>query len=260
MKSFTPETKYYKSYEDDFVESKNQSVSLKENYKWIHTNPIYRAVSWIIYGIAWAIIRITFPIVYGMKVKNKEVFKPHKKQGFFVYGNHTQMIGDVFKSPYVVWNKRSYVIASPANLGIPVIGKILPSLGALTIPTDFKRMKAFMDAIHTRIEQKHVVCIYPEAHLWPYYTKIRPFPETSFKFPVSENKPSFTITTTYQKRKYRKKPKVTCYVDGPFWPDKTLSRKERAKKLHDEVYNTMVERSKNSTYDYVIYKESDDKQ
>ena len=111
---------------------------------------------------------------------------------------------------------------------------------------------------HALLEQKHCVSIYPEAHLWPYYTGIRQFPETSFKFPVNENKPSFTITTTYQKRKHRKKPRVTLFVDGPFWPDKTLSKKERAKKLHDEIYNTMVERSKNSTYDYVIYKKADE--
>ena len=130
MKNHIQETKYYKTFEEDFVESKDQNIKMKENYKWIHSNPIYIAVSWIIYGIAWVIIRIAFPIAYGFKVENKEVLKPFKKQGYFVYGNHTQMIGDVFKSPYVVWNKRSYVIASPANLGIPVIGKILPSLGA----------------------------------------------------------------------------------------------------------------------------------
>ena len=89
---------------------------------------------------------------------------------------------------------------------------------------------------------------------YPYYTGIRPFPETSFKFVVNENAPAFCITTTYQKRKHRKKPGVTLFVDGPFWPDKTLSRKDRAKKLHDEIYETMLERSKNSTYDYIVYK------
>ena len=257
MKKFTPETKYYKSFGDDFVESADQGIKLKKNFKWIHTNPIYRATSWIIYGIAWLIIRIAFPIAYGIRVKNKEVLKPYKKQGYFVYGNHTQMIGDVFKVPYVAKNKRAYVIASPANLGIPVIGKILPCLGAITIPTDFDKMRDFTNAIQTRIKQKHVISIYPEAHLWPYYTGIRPFPETSFKFPVNEDAPAFCVTTTYQKRKHRKKPRVTLYVDGPFVPDKDLNKKDRVKKLHDEIYNTMVERSKNSNYEYVIYKKAE---
>ena len=258
MKEFKPETKYYKSFEDDFVESMDQDYKLKENYKWIHTNPIYRFFSWVIYGIAWVIIRFAFPIAYGIKVKNRKVIKPYKKMGYFYFGNHTQMLGDVFKAPYVAKSKRVYVIAAPANLGVPVIGRILTSLGAITIPTDFEHMKDFTNAIHTRIEQKHCVSIYPEAHLWPYYTGIRPFPETSFKFVVNENAPAFCITTTYQKRKHRKKPRVTLFVDGPFWPDKTLSRNDRAKKLHDEIYQTMLERSKESTYDYVIYKKSED--
>ena len=255
MKEYTPETKYYKSYEDDFVESSKQEYKLKENFKWIHKNPIYRATSWFIYGIAWLSIRIAFPIAYGIRVKNKEVLKQYKKQGYFFFGNHTQMIGDVFKAPYVAKSKRVYVIASPANLGIPVIGKILPCLGAITIPTDFNKMHDFTDAIHSRIEQKHCVSIYPEAHLWPYYTGVRPFPETSCKFVINEDVPAFSITTTYQKRKHRKKPRVTLYVDGPFVPDKELDKKDRIKKLHDEIYNTMVERSKLSTYDYVIYEQ-----
>ena len=48
MKEFKPETKYYKSFEDDFVKSMDQDYKLKENYKWIHTNPIYRFFSWVI--------------------------------------------------------------------------------------------------------------------------------------------------------------------------------------------------------------------
>ena len=58
------------------------------------------------------------------------------------------------------------------------------------------------DAIKKRIEQKKCVVIYPEAHVWEYYTKIRPFPSTSFKFPVNCDVPAFCMTTTYYKRKF----------------------------------------------------------
>lgn len=30
--------RYYNTYEDDFVESKNQNYKLKDNYKWIKNN------------------------------------------------------------------------------------------------------------------------------------------------------------------------------------------------------------------------------
>ena len=60
------------------------------------------------------------------------------------------------------------------------------------------------------------------------------------------------MTTTYQKG--RKKPKITIYFDGPFYPDNLDNKKEKIKNLHDKVYNNMVENSKHSTYSYITYK------
>ena len=42
-------------------------------------------------------------------------------------------------------------------------------------------------------------------------------------------------------------------LDGPFWPDDSLKKKERQQHLRDQVYACMTERSKNSTYDYIRY-------
>ena len=101
--------------------------------------------------------------------------------------------------------------------------------------------------------EKKCVVIYPEAHVWPYYTGIRPFPASSFRFPVECGAPVFVMTTTYQKRKTGRTPKAKIYVDGPFWPDDSLKKKERQQHLRDQVYACMTERSKNSTYDYIRY-------
>ena len=35
-------TYYYKTFEDDIVESKNQNYKLKENYKWVKNNIWYK--------------------------------------------------------------------------------------------------------------------------------------------------------------------------------------------------------------------------
>ena len=126
-------------------------------------------------------------------------------------------------------------------------------LGGVPIPTTRRGMRGFCDAVARHAEKNHCVVIYPEAHIWPYYTKIRPFKDVSFRYPVEENKPVFCFTTTYQKRKFSKLPKVTVYIDGPFFPDENLSLKDNRKKLRDLVYETMLERSKNSTYEYVHY-------
>ena len=41
--------RYYNTYEDDFVESKNQNYKLKDNYRWIKNNIFYKIVTFIIY-------------------------------------------------------------------------------------------------------------------------------------------------------------------------------------------------------------------
>ena len=42
-------------------------------------------------------------------------------------------------------------------------------------------------------------------------------------------------------------------VDGPFFPDKTLSKQEQKQNLRDQVYKQMTERSKNSNIEHIKY-------
>lgn len=244
---------YYSSFNDDVVKNKKQNIKIKEDFKWIHKNLLYKICSKIIYAIAY-----TFGIFYSkfilhVKVENKETLNKYKNTGYFIYGNHTLPIGDAF-NPVRVINKKFYTIASQSNLGTPVIGKLLPMLGALIIPENIGQMKNFIKAVNTRIDEKKAIIIYPEAHVWPYYTKIRNFNETAFKFPVDKNAISFCMTTTYYKRKNKDKPGIKIYIDGPFFPDESLPLKERKRKLSDEIHKTMEKRIKNSTYEYYEYK------
>ena len=107
------------------------------------------------------------------------------------------------------------------------------------------------------IEQGHPVIIYPEAHVWPYYTQIRPFEKTSFRFPAELNKPVYVMTTTYTHRHFLKniikRPKVNVYIDGPFYPDTGAGIKDNQKMLHDRVYEVMKSRSHLSDYEYIRY-------
>ena len=245
---------YYKSYDDDIVETKNQDYKLKENYKWINNNILHRIGSAIIYFIAYVCGAIYCKFGLHVKVKNRKVLRKYRKQGYFIYGNHTQPVGDVFIPAFVANDKRIYVVVSPANYGIPVIGPLLPMLGALPISDSIKDIKKLKEAIAKRIEQKKCIIIYPEAHVWPYYTKIRPFKKSSFKFPIQCNAPVFAMTTTYYKRKFGKKPGIVVYIDGPFIPNSSLTKKENEEKIYNEIYQSMINRSKNSTYEYIKYK------
>lgn len=246
---------YYRSFTDDFIESKNQGFRLPENYSWIREGLLYRMASGIIYllGVIFAFFYCRFGL--HVKIKNKAVFRQCRDTGFFLYGNHTQPVGDAFLPILALIPKRVYAIVSPANLGIPVLGAILPPLGALPLPESFHGMKKLNEAIRQRIQERSCVVLYPEAHVWPWYTGIRPFPSVSFGFPVEQGVPSFSMTTTYQKRKPGKKPGIMVYLDGPFYPDNSLSKKEQKNKLRDEIYRCMVLRSEKSTCQYILYEE-----
>lgn len=249
-----PQINYYQTYQDDFVQSQEQNYKLSENYEWIHQNKIYKINSKILYKIAYWVSLIYCRVFLHIKIKNSKILKKYKKEGYFIYGNHTQPIGDVFTPAHICKGKRIYVIANSNNLKVKIIGRLLPILGILPIPDSPKQMKEFLKAVKKRADEKNCIVIYPEAHVWPYYTGIRPMPTTSFKFPVEAKMKSFAVTTTYQKRKWGKKPKITVYVDGPFEPDEKLNKKENQEKLCDEIYKCMQNRSKESTYEYIEYR------
>lgn len=76
----------------------------------------------------------------------------------------------------------------------------------------------------------------------------------SFKYPVELNVPVFSLTNTYVKDEKRKdKVKIVSYIDGPFFQNKDLTKKEQQKELRDKVYECMVKRSKNSNMEYIKY-------
>lgn len=203
---------------------------------------------------------IALPIAFGYcklalhsGFRNRALLKQVKGKGCFVYGNHTQQIGDPFIPNLALFPRSVYVIVHPNNVSMPVLGRVMPYLGALPLPSDLKAMRNFREAIRTRIREGSVIVVYPEAHIWPYYTGIRDFPATSMKYPVELDAPSFAMTTTYRRRRFGKKPRTVTYLDGPFYLDASLPPKARAKDLRDRIYEAMVMRSRESDCEYIRY-------
>ncbi len=245
---------FYRNDTDDLVQSKDQGRQLPEDYVWIRTDRFALFWNRLLYPVARAFAFFYCRIILRMRIVNRHLLRDvPKEKGVFLYCNHTQPIGDVFTPVLLCGKKHPYIIASPANLGIPVIGRLLPILGILPIPQDAARMRLFLDAVKKRAAAGHCIVVYPEAHVWPYFTGIRPYAATSFQFPVQNDAPVYVATSTYQKRRLGKKPKTTVYVDGPFFPEKGIPKGAVKQKLRDEVLECMKERSKQSTYEYIRY-------
>lgn len=245
---------YYDDFDGDVVKSKNQEYILKENYKWIHKNVFFKIWSYILYVIFFIFSFIYAKLILRVSIKNRKVLKG--KSSYYLYINHTQEMGDAFVPPIITRYKRPYFIVNKANLGIPILGKLLPALGAIVIPDGIHDMLKFRKALKYYGE-KHPIVVYPEAHVWPYYTKIRPFNTSSFQLAVEDEKEVYCATTTYQKSNFFKRPKIVICVDGPFICDENLSKKENVKKLEKFVHDKMTYRSKNSNVEYVTYKKKD---
>ena len=252
---------YYNSEEDDPIKTeeqeKKEKVSLPEGYEFIPENPFVRLYAAILYSGFKVFARFYARFYLHMDIVGREKLKKVKGTGYVIYANHTNPFHDAF-SPALVADRRIFTIISPVNLKLPGIGKFLPLIGGIPLGTNEKEKKAMNEAVDKRLAQKKCLVIYPEAHVWPYYTKIRKFPagDRSFKYAVRNNLPVFTMTTTYHKSKIKgqERPDMTVYVDGPFYSDKKLSEDENRAKLAKEAYDSMVKWSKKSSYEYFEYK------
>lgn len=246
-------TYYYHSFDEDIIKNAGQDYKLPPDYEWINHGKLHTMIFDILYAIVKLLARIYCRFFMRVQFIGREVVNECKGKGCFVYANHTQPLGDVIIPAIAADRHRVVVVASPANLGIPVIGRLLPGLGAVPIPDDKKRMNEFVDAVKTLSDSGHCIFIYPEGHVWPYYTDIRPFSTSSFHYPVELDAPVFCMTMTYQKRG-NGRPKATCYIDRCDIPDeKDSNRRMQIRMLRNAVYNSMKVHSLRSNYRYCEY-------
>ena len=253
---------YYASEEDDPIKTDEQEkkveVGLPEGYEFIPKNPFVKLYSAVLFRIFKLFGQYYERGYWQAKFYGREKLKKARGKGYVIYANHTNPFHDVF-GPALAADRRIFTIISPVNLKIPGIGKVLPYIGGLPLGKTTEEKKAFNEAADERLKQKKVLVIYPEAHVWPYATKVRKFPagDRSFKYAVRNNLPIFTMTTTYHKRKDKKRgdlPRMDVYIDGPFWPDVNLGEDENRAKLAKEAYDSMVKYSKKSSYEYFQYR------
>ena len=252
---------YYESETDDPIKTDEQEkkieVGLPEGYEFIPKHWWTRVYSAVLFRIFWIFGQWYERHYWQAKFYGREKLKEARGKGYVIYANHTNPFHDVF-GPALAADRRIFTIISPVNLKIPGIGKFLPYIGGLPLGKTAEEKKAFNAAVDKRLAQKKVLVVYPEAHVWPYYTGIRKFPagDKSFKYAERNGLPVYTMTTTYHRRKDKKRgdlPRMEVYVDGPFWPDKGLSSEENRAMLARKAYDSMVKYSQKNTYEYFEY-------
>lgn len=252
---------YTDELKDEFSTAKIIPRKIDENYRYVH-NLFWNVCSYLLQNVLSMPIKVLYSkIKFRIQYIGKEKLKPYKKVGYFIYANHTQAFADTFIPSVGNYPKRNFFIVNPENISMKGLKTFVEMLGAIPVPGNKIAMKHFLETIEMRIKQNSSITIYPEAHIWPYYTKIRPFYDVSFKYPIQLETPTFCMTNTYQSYgKNKDKIKIVTYIDGPFFADGSFNPKQQQKDLRDKVYHCMVERSKNSNVEYIKYIKKEDNQ
>ncbi len=251
---------YSDELNEEFSSAQIDAIEIDENYRYGDAGLLWKLKHFFMYRVvAYPIAFFYIKFAWHHRIVNREILKPYRKQGYFIFANHTNSGADAVIPSFVNHPKTVYVIVHPNNVSIPGLGKSTAYMGALPLPGNMGAAKNFMDVIKLRMQQKSVITIYPEAHIWPYYTKIRPFTDVSFRYPVQYGTPVFCFTNTYQKRKFGRKPRIVTYVDGPFFAEEGLSQKEKRASLRDQVYEAMCRAAENNEVELIKYIKKEEK-
>ena len=247
---------YYKDeLNDDFSGLNIHTRPLGEKYRYTRTGCLFRVFEVLFYyGIMIPVIWMLQKLFSHQKFANRKLLKQAKKDGCFLVSNHTQVQSDSYIGPLACFPKKCFIIGNPHVVSIRGMRLGMQAYGVIPLGSNLEEKKAFLHCIETRIREGKAVIVYPEAHVWPYYTKIRPFDYQAFCYIADLKKPMFVMTNCYQKRKLFRKPRIVTYADGPFYPSDTLNRIAAAKELRDIAYKTMCKRVReHTTCEYIKY-------
>ena len=233
---------------DDFSGLPERSKPLGEKYQYIRTGWCFRVFETVFYyGIMIPVVYMLQKLVCHQKFANRHVMKQAGKEGCFIVSNHTQVQSDSYIGPLATFPKKCFIISHPSVLAIPGLRLGMQAYGVIPLGSTFAEKKEFLNCVETRMREGKAVIVYPEAHVWPYYTKIRPFDDQAFQYLARQKKPMFVLSNCYQKRRFCKRPRIVTYADGPFYPDPELSIMEAAKQLHGIAYETLCRRTREHT-------------
>ena len=245
---------------DDFAAAALAPKPLPENLVFAKTGFFWRIAEFFAYRIiATPLVWLIGKIGFGLRIKNRKALRKLRGTGYYLYGNHTQDMMDAYTPTLVTFPKFAHIGVSPQAVSSAPLSLAVRLLGGIPIP-GIKRMREFVAALSLRIRCKRAVAIYPEAHIWPWYTGIRPFPNGSFTYPVRDGVPAVAFVTTYRRRKVFKNlpPCLTVTVSEPFYPDSSLGEREAKQKLRDQVYAFMCgEAAKPGNYAHYVYIKKD---
>jgi 1-acyl-sn-glycerol-3-phosphate acyltransferase len=254
-----PEQKvtYYSKTTDDFAGTNIRTRTVDATFPFIHKSILWKAAAFLLYyAIAIPLVTLYVKAFNRTKFVNRRALR-RIRGGFFLYGNHTHW-SDAFLPHAAAAMKRTYILASPDSVSVKGIKNIVTMLGGIPLPTKPEALRAFYKAVRQRCSEGGCIAVYPEAHIWPYYTGVRPFSAVSFAYPAEFRAPVVAMVTTFRERKglcgSLKKPGHTVILSDPIYAEPGMSVREAQRYFHRRVTEFMVENtSRPDNYVHIRY-------
>ena len=249
---------YSDEMRDDFAGTHIHAMRVGSDFPYDHKSILWNTAAFLLYYVvAVPIVFLITRLYLGLRFENRRELRKLKNTGYYIYGNHTRNL-DAFVPSMAAFPKRASIIANPDAVSLPFLRNVVQMLGAIPIPTEFSGMRPFMAVVYDRRAKGDCVAIYPEAHVWPFYTGIRPFRDTAFLYPVQDGAPVVAMVTTYRRRtglfRFCRRPGMTITFSEPFLADPALNPKQAQKELRDRVYDFMVRvSSQKENVEYIRY-------
>ena len=183
---------YHDPLHDDFAPTNGhiRPKPIGADFPYEHPSPVWQALAFVVYRLIMTPFLFLYcKLVFGLRIENRKVLR-ELPGGYFLYGNHTNTLADAFIPTLLAFPRRANIVTAADTVSIPGVRNIVQMLGAVPLADTIDGTRQFLAAIHRRLERRQAVMIYPEAHIWPYYNGIRPFPDTAFTYPVREQVPA----------------------------------------------------------------------
>lgn len=219
------------------LESKKEITA---KYHFTIKNPIGRFFAFIF----WCVVALLVPFItylfHGTRIKGKRNLRGIRNNGAVVICNHVLYL-DCMIGAQCVYPKKLYFHVLENSMKVKGLSIVMKALGAMPIPSRPSAKRAFIEETDNLLKKKKWVCVYPEAALWPYYEKIRPFKTGAFHFAVKNDVPIIPICINFRKRRglFKKlgmRTKfVTVHIGRPIYADKNLE--------FNDAVNDLLQRS-----------------
>lgn len=193
---------YHDPLHDDFAPTNGRirPKPIGADFPYEHPSPVWQALAFVVYRLVMTPFLFLYcKLVFGLRIENRKALRD-LPGGCFLYGNHTNTLADAFIPTLLAFPRRASIVTAADTVSIPCLRNIVQMLGAVPLADTIDGTRQFLAALHRRLERRQAIMIYPEAHIWPYYNGIRPFPDTAFAYPVREQVPAVGVVVVYRQR------------------------------------------------------------